>query len=87
MAEFRLSERAVCDLIKIYDYAEETFAAYQAEAYHAGLERTFDLLANCPRKQGNQAPCGGDRIGSSLVPLSSSYFHFGHQYRLEPRRA
>lgn len=49
MADFRLSERAERDLIEIYDYTEETFGAYQAEAYHAGLERTFDLLANFPR--------------------------------------
>jgi toxin ParE1/3/4 len=33
---------------RVYDYTEETFGAYQAEAYHAGLERTFDLLANFP---------------------------------------
>jgi toxin ParE1/3/4 len=46
VAEFRLSER---DLIEIYDYTEETFGAYQADAYHAGLERTFDLVANFPR--------------------------------------
>jgi toxin ParE1/3/4 len=48
VADFRLSERAERDLIEIYDYTEETFGAYQAEAYHAGLERTFDLLANFP---------------------------------------
>ena len=48
MADFRLSERAERDLIEIYDYTEETFGAYQAEAYHAGLEHTFDLLANVP---------------------------------------
>ncbi len=49
MADFRLSERAERDLIEIYDYTEETFGAYQADAYHAGLERTFDLLASFPR--------------------------------------
>ncbi len=48
MAEFRLSERAERDLIEIYNYTEATFGAYQAEAYHAGLERSFDLLANFP---------------------------------------
>lgn len=48
VADFRLSERAERDLIEIYDYTEETFGAYQAEAYHAGLERTFDLLASFP---------------------------------------
>jgi toxin ParE1/3/4 len=49
VADFRLSERAEHDLIEIYDYTEETFGAYQAEAYHAGLERTFDLLASFHR--------------------------------------
>lgn len=49
VAEFRLSARAERDLIEIYDYTEETFGAYQADAYHAGLERTFDLLASFPR--------------------------------------
>ncbi len=49
MAEFRLSERAERDLIEIYDYTEENFGAYQADAYHAGLERSFDLLAHFPR--------------------------------------
>lgn len=49
MAEFRLSERAERDLIEIYDYTEQQFGAYQAEAYHAGLDRTFDLLASFPR--------------------------------------
>lgn len=37
MAEFRLSERAESDLIAIYDYTEQTFGSYQAEAYFAGL--------------------------------------------------
>lgn len=49
MADFGLSEKAEQDLIEIYDCTEETFGAYQAEAYHAGLERTFDLLACFPR--------------------------------------
>jgi toxin ParE1/3/4 len=49
VADFRLSERAERDLIEIYEYTEETFGAYQADAYHAGLERTFDLLATFPR--------------------------------------
>ncbi len=49
MADFRLSERAEQDLIEIYDYTEATFGANQAEVYHAGLERTFGLLARLPR--------------------------------------
>ncbi len=49
MPDFRLSERAVRDLVDIYDYTENAFGAYQAEAYHAGLERILDLLASFPR--------------------------------------
>ena len=49
MADYRLSERAEHDPIEIYDYTKAIFGAYQADAYHAGLERTFDLLANFPR--------------------------------------
>jgi toxin ParE1/3/4 len=48
VADFRLSERTERDPIEIYDYTEETFGAYQADAYHAGLDRTFDLLASFP---------------------------------------
>jgi plasmid stabilization system protein ParE len=43
VAEFRLSERAERDLIEIYDYTEETFGAYQADAYHAGLRRKSQM--------------------------------------------
>jgi toxin ParE1/3/4 len=49
VAEFRLSARAESDLVEIYQYTESTYGAYQAEAYIAGLERTFDLLAHFPR--------------------------------------
>jgi len=49
VTEFRLSERAERDLIEIYHHTEEAFGAYQAEAYHSGLERTFDLLASFSR--------------------------------------
>ena len=49
MAEYRLSERARLDLIAIYDFTESHFGGYQAEAYIAGLERSFSLLADFPR--------------------------------------
>ena len=48
MAEYRLSRRAQGDLIDIYDFTESRFGAYQADAYHAGLVRTFGLLADFP---------------------------------------
>ena len=49
MAEYRLSVRARSQLIDIYEFTTTTFGQYQAEAYHAGLERTFGLLADFPR--------------------------------------
>jgi toxin ParE1/3/4 len=49
VAKFRLSERAKADLLEIYDQTETRFGSYQAEAYLAGLERTFGLLADFPR--------------------------------------
>jgi toxin ParE1/3/4 len=45
---YRLSVRAASDLLEIYSFTEEKFGAYQADAYHAGLERTFGLLADFP---------------------------------------
>lgn len=46
MAEYRLSVRAQDDVLSIYAFSEAKFGRYQAEAYHAGLERTFGLLAD-----------------------------------------
>ena len=49
MAEYRLSVRVRSQLVDIYEFTTATFGPYQAEAYHAGLERTFGLLADFPR--------------------------------------
>lgn len=49
MADYRLSRQAARDLLDIYAYTERTFGEYQAEAYHAGMERSFGLLADFPR--------------------------------------
>ena len=46
MPEHRLSERTRADLIDIYDFTESRFGKYQAEAYYAGLIRSFELLAD-----------------------------------------
>ncbi|WP_234680608.1 type II toxin-antitoxin system RelE/ParE family toxin [Bradyrhizobium monzae] len=46
MAEYRLSERTRADLIDIYDFTESRFGKYQAEAYYAGLIRSFGLIAD-----------------------------------------
>ena len=73
VAEFRLSERAEQDLLDIYDHTERSFGAYQAEAYHAGLERIFDLLASFPR------------IGRMIAEIAPEFrrFHFpAHAIRL-----
>ena len=48
MAEFRLSLRARADLLDIYAFTDAKFGRYQAEAYHAGFERSFGLLADFP---------------------------------------
>jgi toxin ParE1/3/4 len=68
--EFRLSERAERDLVEIYDYTDQTFGAYQADAYHAGLERTFDLLANFPR------------IGLAVNEIAAGFRRFRFQAHL-----
>lgn len=48
VAEFRITTRARANLIDIYSYTEANFGAYQAEAYYAGLIRSFGLLADFP---------------------------------------
>ena len=49
MAEFKLSLHAEAKLVDIYAFTEITFGRYQADAYSAGLERTFSLLTDFPR--------------------------------------
>jgi toxin ParE1/3/4 len=48
VGSFRISLRAQAQLIHIYETTEYKFGAYQAEAYYAGLERTFGLLSDFP---------------------------------------
>jgi toxin ParE1/3/4 len=48
VGSFRLSDRARAELVAIYDDSEARFGSYQADAYLAGLERTFGLLADFP---------------------------------------
>lgn len=48
MSAYRLSRKARADLIDIYTFTDQQFGRYQADAYHAGLERTFGLLAEFP---------------------------------------
>ena len=67
MAECRVSVRARSQLIDIYEFTAATFGPYQAEAYLAGLERTFSLLADFPR------------IGQSVEELAAGHRRFRFQ--------
>ncbi len=49
MAKYELTDQATAELLGIYDYSESKFGTYQAEAYLAGLEHTFQLLTDFPR--------------------------------------
>jgi plasmid stabilization system protein ParE len=47
-AEYRLSPRTRGDLVDIYVFSQANFGRYQADAYYAGQERTFGLIADFP---------------------------------------
>lgn len=64
---FRLSSRAEAELVWIYDDSEARFGRYQAEAYLAGLDRIFGLLADFPG------------IGQSAEELKPGYRRFRFQ--------
>lgn len=79
MAEYRLTDRARADLIHIYDFTESKFGAYQAEAYYAGLVRSFGLLADFPL------------IGQAVDELAAAHRRFRFQshlifYTVQPDR-
>lgn len=67
MGSFRLSDRARAELVEIYDDSEARFGSYQADAYLAGLERTFGLLADFPG------------IGQAADHLKAGYRRFRFQ--------
>ena len=46
---YRLTRRAELDIIEAYAEGLRYFGVERAEAYHAKLERTFELLADNPR--------------------------------------
>jgi toxin ParE1/3/4 len=78
MAEYRLTVRARADLIGICDFTEGKFGAYQAEG-HAGLVRSFGLLADFPL------------IGQTIDELGVGYRRFRFQsdlifYTVQPDR-
>ena len=79
MGSFRLSDRARAELVEIYDDSEARFGSYQADAYLAGLERTFGLLADFPG------------IGQAADHLKAGYRRFRFQahivfYNEDPRQ-
>ncbi len=49
MAKYRLSLQARRQIRDIGVFTARRFGLYQAEAYHAGLERTFGLLIDFPK--------------------------------------
>jgi|SRR5580704_6234840 toxin ParE1/3/4 len=49
MGSYRLSLQARDQIRDIGRFTKQRFGVYQAQAYHAGLERTFGLLADFPR--------------------------------------
>jgi toxin ParE1/3/4 len=67
VAKVRLSERAKAELLAIYVDSATRFGSYQAEAYFAGLERSFGLLADFPR------------IGQDATALRAGYRRFRFQ--------
>jgi toxin ParE1/3/4 len=52
MGSYRLSLQARSQIRDIGRFSKRRFGAYQAKAYHAGLERTFELLADFPKMGG-----------------------------------
>ena len=75
MAEARLSEQAEAEILAIYVNSVLRFGEYQAEAYLAGLERTFGLLADFPNMGQDisvlQAGCRRFRFQSHIIFYSS----------------
>ena len=49
MGEYRLTNDADADLLRMFLYGFETFGWTQAEAYREGIMRCFELLADNPR--------------------------------------
>jgi toxin ParE1/3/4 len=49
MGDYRLSPQACNQIRDIGRFTKRRFGSYQAKAYHAGLERTFRLLADFPK--------------------------------------
>ena len=48
MADYKLSPRAAQRLLDIEAFTSDRFGTFQADAYVAGLEKTFELIASFP---------------------------------------
>ena len=53
MAGYILSEKALDDLRKIWNYTLETWSEEQADAYYHGLIASFEYIANHPNLVGH----------------------------------
>ena len=58
MPSYRLSKRAVADVLEIAAFTADRFGPHQAQRYHAGLELTFQALAKDPGRGRNAAEIG-----------------------------
>jgi toxin ParE1/3/4 len=68
MGNCRLSPQARNQIRDIGRFSKRRFGVYQAKAYHAGLERTFGLLANFPKMgaAADELLIGAPRFGFQL---------------------
>ena len=82
MAEYRLSNEAKEDLIRIHQYGVEKFGMAQADKYYNSLFEYFDIIAQQPfsfesidyiRNGYRRCPCGSDsiyyRINNGIVEI------------------
>ena len=82
MAEYRLSNEAKEDLIRIHQYVVEKFGMAQADKYYNSFFEYFDIIAQQPfsfesidyiRNGYRRCPCGSDsiyyRINNGIVEI------------------
>ena len=82
MAEYRLSNEAKEDLIRIHQYGVEKFGMAQADKYYNSFFEYFDIIAQQPfsfesidyiRTGYRRCPCGSDsiyyRINNDIVEI------------------
>ena len=82
MAEYRLSNEAKEDLIRIHQYGVEKFGMAQADKYYNSFFEYFDIIAQQPfsfesidyiRNGYRRCPCGSDsiyyRINNGIVEI------------------